>query len=561
MWVYSLYSTILRSEFYIVVNSSPFSMKPITEVAQMLGLENLVPYGRYKAKIPLEEIWKREREGKVVLITSINPTPFGEGKTTTAIGLSEALWKVGRKSVVTLREPSLGPLFGVKGGGTGGGKAQVEPSEEINMHFTGDFHAIQTAHNLLASMLNNIIYHGNKPRIDRKKILWGRVLDINDRGLRNVIVGLGENSGALLEDHFEITAASEITAIMALAKNYKDMKERLSKILVAFTKEKKPFYAKDVSAEGAMAALLRDALLPNIVQTTEGTPAIVHIGPFANIAHGHNSLLADEVGLRYSDILVTEAGFGSDLGAEKFVNIVAREGNFDISTGVIVVTAKALKYQGGVKKKHVEEKNLEALEKGSANLLRHLEIVRKLGFEPVVAINKFPKDDESEINRIIDIVEDNGVKAFISEVFNKGGEGAIELAKEISKNGMHPPRFVYKRDDDIKEKIEKIASEIYGASGVDYDAKAKKDLKIIDELGFNDFLVCMAKTQYSLTDNPRKKGAPEDFVITIRNIKISAGARFVVPILGDISTMPGLPAVPAAQSVDLTDDGTIVGLR
>ncbi|OYT59240.1 formate--tetrahydrofolate ligase [Euryarchaeota archaeon ex4484_178] len=536
-------------------------MKPITEVAQMLGLENLVPYGRYKAKIPLEEIWKREREGKVVLITSINPTPFGEGKTTTAIGLSEALWKVGRKSVVTLREPSLGPLFGVKGGGTGGGKAQVEPSEEINMHFTGDFHAIQTAHNLLASMLNNIIYHGNKPRIDRKKILWGRVLDINDRGLRNVIVGLGENSGALLEDHFEITAASEITAIMALAKNYKDMKERLSKILVAFTKEKKPFYAKDVSAEGAMAALLRDALLPNIVQTTEGTPAIVHIGPFANIAHGHNSLLADEVGLRYSDILVTEAGFGSDLGAEKFVNIVAREGNFDISTSVIVVTAKALKYQGGVKKKHVEEKNLEALEKGSANLLRHLEIVRKLGFEPVVAINKFPKDDESEINRIIDIVEDNGVKAFISEVFNKGGEGAIELAKEISKNGMHPPRFVYKRDDDIKEKIEKIASEIYGASGVDYDAKAKKDLKIIDELGFNDFLVCMAKTQYSLTDNPRKKGAPEDFVITIRNIKISAGARFVVPILGDISTMPGLPAVPAAQSVDLTDDGTIVGLR
>jgi len=536
-------------------------MLPIREIADKIGIERIVHYGDYKAKIPLEEIWKKERRGKVVLVTSINPTPFGEGKTTTAIGLSQALWRIGRKSVVTLREPSLGPLFGIKGGGTGGGAAKVEPSDEINMHFTGDFHAIQTAHNLLASMLNNIIYHGNKPRIDRKKILWGRVLDISDRSLRNVIVGLGENAGALLEDNFEITAASEITAIMALAKNYKDMKERLSNILVAFTKEGKPYYARDVKAEGAMAALLRDALLPNLVQTSEGTPAIVHIGPFANIAHGHNSILADEVGLRYSDILVTEAGFGADLGAEKFVNIVAREGNFDLSTGVIVVTAKALKYQGGVKKKHVKEKNMEALEKGSANMIRHIEIVKKLGFKPIVVVNKFPEDDEGELGKIIDIAEDYGVKAFLSEIYDKGGDGALEIAKEISRNGASKPRFVYKRDEPIKEKIARIATEIYGASGVDCDARAKKDLKLIDELGFNDFLVCMAKTQYSLTDNPRRKGAPEDFVITIRNIKISAGARFVVPILGDISTMPGLPSVPAAENVDLLDDGTIVGLR
>jgi len=536
-------------------------MKPLNEVAEMVGLENLIPCGGNKAKIPLEEIWKKPRKGKIVLVTSINPTPFGEGKTTTAIGISQALWKIGRKSIVTLREPSLGPLFGIKGGGTGGGKSAVEPSDDINMHFTGDFHAIQTAHNLLSSMLNNIIYHGNKVRIDRKRIMWGRVLDINDRSLRNVVVGLGENSGALLEDFFEITAASEITAIMALAKNYLDMKSRLADILVAFTKDKKPFYAKDVKAQGAMAALLRDALKPNLVQTTEGTPAIVHIGPFANIAHGHNSLLADEIGLRYSDILVTEAGFGSDLGAEKFVNIVSREGNFEVSSAVIVVTAKALKYQGGVKKKHVREKNMEALEKGSVNLLRHIEIVKKLGFKPIIAINRFPEDNESELNRIVDLVENNGAKAFLSEVFEKGGEGGIEIAKEIAKNGSRKPNFTYKKDEPIKEKIERIASEIYGANGVDYDARAKKDIKLIDDLGFNDFLVCMAKTQYSLTDNPRKKGAPEDFVITVRNLKISSGARFVVPILGDISTMPGLPSVPAAESVDILEDGTIVGLR
>ncbi|MCD6370120.1 MAG: formate--tetrahydrofolate ligase [Thermoplasmata archaeon] len=536
-------------------------MKPLNEVAEMVGLENLIPCGRNKAKIPLEEIWKKPRKGKIVLVTSINPTPFGEGKTTTAIGISQALWKIGRKSIVTLREPSLGPLFGVKGGGTGGGRSKVEPSDDINMHFTGDFHAIQTAHNLLSSMLNNIIYHGNKVRIDRKRIMWGRVLDINDRSLRNVVVGLGENSGALVEDFFEITAASEITAIMALATNYLDMKSRLADILVAFTKDKKPFYAKDVKAQGAMAALLRDALKPNLVQTTEGTPAIVHIGPFANIAHGHNSLLADEIGLRYSDILVTEAGFGSDLGAEKFVNIVSREGNFEVSSAVIVVTAKALKYQGGVKKKHVREKNMEALEKGSVNLLRHIEIVKKLGFKPIIAINRFPEDNESELNRIVDLVEDNGAKAFLSEVFEKGGEGGIEIAKEIAKNGSRKPNFTYKKDEPIKEKIERIASEIYGANGVDYDARAKKDIKLIDDLGFNDFLVCMAKTQYSLTDNPRKKGAPEDFVITVRNLKISSGARFVVPILGDISTMPGLPSVPAAESVDILEDGTVVGLR
>ncbi len=536
-------------------------MKQIKEVADNMGIKRIIPYGNNKAKIPLEEIWEKERRGRVILVTAINPTPYGEGKTTTAIGTSMAFWKIGKKSIVTLREPSLGPVFGIKGGGTGGGKSTVEPSDEINLHFTGDFHAIQVAHNLLASVINNSIFHKVMPDIDRKKILWKHVLDLNARELRNVIIGLGDNGGAIMEDHFEITSASEISAIIAMSKSYDEMKERLSNILVGFRIDKTPIFAKDFKVVGAMAAVLRDALLPNLVQTSEGTPAVIHAGPFANIAHGHNSLLADEVGMRYSDYLVTEAGFGSDLGAEKFVNIVSREGNFDISGAVLVATVKALKYHGGVKKKHLDEENVEAMERGSENLRRHVEIVRKLGFEPVVAINHFPQDSEKELSKLQEIVEDLHVKFAVSEVFAKGGEGAVEIAKYLENIEPRKPNYIYKIEDDIKEKIEKIATEIYGADGVNWMPKAKKDLKLVDKLGFNDFYVCMAKTQYSLSDNPKLLGAPEGFTITVRELKISSGARFIVPLLGDISTMPGLPTKPAAESIELTNDGKIVGLK
>ena len=536
-------------------------MKSIKEVAEMVGIENIIPYGYGKAKIPLSEVWKKERKGKVILVTAINPTPYGEGKTTIAIGTSQAFWKMGKTSIVTLREPSLGPVFGIKGGGTGGGKSKVEPSNDINLHFTGDFHAIQIAHNLLSSVVNNSMWHKTMPDLDRENILWGRVIDLDERSLRKVVVGLGDNGGAVMEDYFEITAASEITAIMALAKNYKDLKERLSNILVGFKTDGSPVFAKDFKVVGAMAAVLRDALLPNLVQTTEGTPAIVHIGPFANIAHGHNSILADEIGMRYSDYLVTEAGFGSDLGAEKFVNIVSRVGEFDLTGAVLVVTAKALKHHGGVKKKHLDEENVDAIEKGAGNLERHVEILKKLGFEPVVAINHFPQDSEREIDKIREIVDDLGVKFAVSEVFSQGGEGGIEIAKQFGSVEPKKPNFTYKLDDPVREKIEKIATEIYGASGVRWEHQAKKDLKIVDKLGFNDFLICMAKTQYSLSDNPKLLGAPENFEITVKRLKISSGAGFIVPILGDISTMPGLPSVPAAENIDLLDNGTIVGIR
>ncbi len=536
-------------------------MKSIKEVADMVGIENIIPYGHDKAKIPLSEIWKKERKGKVILVTAINPTPYGEGKTTTAIGTSQAFWKMGKTSIVTLREPSLGPVFGIKGGGTGGGKSKVEPSNDINLHFTGDFHAIQIAHNLLSSVVNNSMWHKTMPDLDRENILWGRVIDLDERSLRKVVVGLGDNGGAVMKDYFEITAASEITAIMAVAKDYKDLKERLSKILVGFKTDGSAVFARDFKVVGAMAAVLRDALLPNLVQTTEGTPAIVHIGPFANIAHGHNSILADEIGMRYADYLVTEGGFGSDLGAEKFVNIVSRIGEFDLTGAVLVVTAKALKHHGGVKKKHLDEENVDAIEKGAGNLERHVEIVKKLGFEPVVAINHFPQDSEREIDKLREIVEDLHVKFAVSEVFSQGGEGGIEIAKQFENVEPKKPNFTYKLEDPVREKVEKIAMEIYGASGVNWEHQAKKDLKIVDKLGFNDFLICMAKTQYSLSDDPKLLGAPENFEITVKRLKISSGVGFIVPILGDISTMPGLPSVPAAESIDLLDNGTIVGIR
>jgi len=536
-------------------------MKPIAEVAKDIGIENIIPYGHDKAKIPLEEIWKKERRAKVILVTAINPTPFGEGKTTTSIGTSMAFWQLGKRSIVTLREPSLGPVFGIKGGGTGGGKSTVEPSDEINLHFTGDFHAIQVAHNLLSTVVNNAMYHKTIPDIDRESILWGRVLDMNARELRKVVVGIGNKDGAIQEDFFEITSASEISAIVAISKSYAELKERLSNILVGFRTDGSPLFARDFKVVGAMAAVLRDALLPNLVQTSEGTPAVVHAGPFANIAHGHNSLLADEIGMRYSDYLVTEAGFGSDLGAEKFVNIVSRAGDFEISGAVLVATVKALKYHGGVKKKHLGEENIEALEKGAGNLQRHIEIVRKLGFEPVVAINHFPQDTEREISKLQELVEDMDVKFAVSEVFAQGGEGGIEIAKHLESIEPRKPKFTYKLDEPVREKVEAIATEIYGADGVKWESKAKKDLKLVEKMGFNDFYICMAKTQYSLSDNPKLLGAPEGFTITVRALKISSGAGFIVPLLGDISTMPGLPSKPAAESIDLTEDGNIVGIR
>ncbi len=536
-------------------------MRPVKDIAEELGIENIIPYGNDKAKIPLEEIWKRERKAKVVLVTAINPTPYGEGKTTTSIGTSMALWKLGKKSIVSLREPSLGPVFGIKGGGTGGGKATVEPSADINLHFTGDFHAIQIAHNLLSTVINNAIFHNVEPCLDRKKILWSKVMDLNARELRGVIEGLGHNGGAVMENHFEITSASEISAIIAISKSYADLKERLSNILVGFRNDKSPVFAKDFNVVGAMAAVLRDALLPNLVQTSEGTPAVIHGGPFANIAHGHNSILADEIGMRYSDYLVTEAGFGSDLGAEKFVNIVSRLGEFDISGAVLVATVKALKYHGGVKKKHLNEENLEAMERGAGNLMRHIGIVRKLGFEPVVAINHFPQDTDREIEKLKELVEDMNVKFAVSEVFSKGGEGGLDIAKYLLDIEPRKPRFTYNLEDDIREKVEKIATEIYGADGVVWEQQAKRDLKLVNNMGFNDFFVCMAKTQYSLSDNPKLLGAPENFEIHVRALKISSGARFVVPLLGDINTMPGLPTKPAAENIDLTDDGRIVGLH
>ena len=536
-------------------------MKRINDIANMVGIENIIPYGKNKAKIPLEEIWKKERRGKVILVTAINPTPYGEGKTTTAIGTSMAFWKIGKKSIVTLREPSLGPVFGIKGGGTGGGKSRVEPSNDINLHFTGDFHAIQIAHNLLSSLVNNAVFHKLMPDLDREKMYWGRVIDLNERSLRKVVVGLGDNGGAVMEDYFEITSASEISAIMAIVKNYVELKKKLENIFVGFKTDGTPVFAKDFNGIGAMAAVLRDALLPNLVQTTEGTPAIVHMGPFANIAHGHNSILADEIGMRYSDYLVTEAGFGSDLGAEKFVNIVSRIGDFDISGAVLVATAKALKHHGGVKKKHLQEENVEAIEKGAGNLRRHVEIVRKLGFEPVVAINHFPQDSEKELDKLQEITSELKVKFAVSEVFAKGGEGGVEIARYLENIEPRKPNFTYNLDETIREKVEKIATEIYGASGVVWESKAKKGLKIVDKLGFENFLVCMAKTQYSLSDNPKLVGAPENFEITVKSLKISSGAGFIVPILGDISTMPGLPSKPAAETIYLEDNGTIVGIR
>ena len=543
-------------------------LEDIREIAKKAGISEgyLELYGNYKAKVNLSIFneLKGKQDGKLILVTAINPTPAGEGKTTTSIGLSMALNRLGKKSIVTLREPSLGPVFGIKGGAAGGGYSQVLPMEDINLHFTGDFHAVNSAHNLLSAMIDNHIHQGNELGIDARRIAWRRAIDMNDRALRSIVVGLGGvSNGFPREDGFDITPASEIMAILGLSLNYRDLKERLGNIIAAYTRKREPITAKDLKANGAMAALLRDALKPNLVQTIENTPAFVHIGPFGNIAHGTNSILATKLSLKLAEITVTEAGFGADLGAEKFLNIVSRIGGFSPDVTVIVASIRALKFHGGVPKDQLAEENVEALERGFGNLEKHIENIAKFGIPSVVAINRFPTDTDAEIKKLSELLEKKGVRFALSEVWAKGSEGGVELAEKVLdalENEKPNYRPIYEIDMPLKEKIERIAKEIYGADGVEYTSKALKALERYEKMGFRDAYICMAKTQYSLSDNPKLLGRPKGFKINVREVRLAAGSRFVIPITGDIMTMPGLPKVPAAVNVDLTDDGEILGV-
>lgn len=543
-------------------------LKPITEIAKELGIseEELEQYGRYKAKInnSLMDRLKDKPDGKLVLVTAINPTPAGEGKTTTNVGLSMALDRIGKKVMTTLREPSLGPCFGIKGGAAGGGYSQVVPMEDINLHFTGDFHAITSAHNLLAAMLDNHIHQGNKLRIVTKNIVWDRAVDMNDRALRHIVIGMGaKGDGVTRESSFKITVASEIMAILCLAEGITDLKERLGRMIVAYDEDKKPVTAKDLNAVGAMALLLKDAIKPNLVQTIENTPAIVHGGPFANIAHGCNSVVATKTALKLADYVITEAGFGADLGAEKFLDIKCRYAGLKPDAVVIVATIRALKYNGEKPLKELSEEDLVALRKGAKNLERHIDNISKYGIPSVVAINRFPTDADNEIELLKEICEEKGVSVVLSEVFTKGGEGGIELAEKvvnICENEESNFKPIYSLDMSIKEKIEKIAKEIYGADGVNYEANAEKQIENLTELGFDKLPVCIAKTQYSFSDDPNALGAPSGFKINVRDVKVSAGAGFIVILTGQIMTMPGLPRVPHAEGMDICPDGTIVGL-
>lgn len=546
-------------------------MLKITALAEKLGIreDELEPYGHYKAKINQSYIDRRraEKDGKLVLVTAINPTPAGEGKTTTSIGLSEGMHRLGVNSVLALREPSLGPVFGIKGGAAGGGYAQVVPMEDINLHFTGDLHAITAANNLLCALLDNHLQQGNALGIDPRQIQVKRCLDMNDRALRNCIVGLGSRvDGVPREDHFCITVASEVMAILCLADDLNDLKKRLGKILVAYTYDGKPVTAADLNAVGAMTALLKDAINPNLVQTLENNPAIIHGGPFANIAHGCNSVRATRLALKLGDYCITEAGFGSDLGAEKFFDIKCRAAGLKPDCVVLVATIRALKYNGGIPKTELSAENLDALKKGIVNLKTHIENMHKFGVPVVVAINHFATDSEAEIAYIRSFCEEMGVSVAFSDVFLKGGEGGIELAKAVietvekcgnCQTDFHP---LYDVNLSIKGKLETIAKEIYRADGVSFTAAAEKELKRIESLGFGNLPVCVAKTQYSLSDDPAKLGKPEHFTVTVRDLKISAGAGFIVALTGEIMTMPGLPRVPAANNIDVADDGTISGL-
>ena len=543
-------------------------MLPITEVVKEIGLtaDDLELYGKYKAKISNEYLKKIEgnKKGKLILVTAINPTPAGEGKTTTSVGLGQAFGKLGKKAIIALREPSLGPCFGIKGGAAGGGYAQVVPMEDLNLHFTGDFHAITSANNLLAALLDNHIQQGNALRIDTRQIVWKRCLDMNDRVLRNVVVGLGNKTdGFVREDHFVITVASEIMAILCLATDLEDLKDRLGKIIVAYDLDGKPVTAKDLQAVGAMAALLKDAILPNVIQTLEHTPALVHGGPFANIAHGCNSVRATTVALSMADYVVTEAGFGADLGAEKFFDIKCRQAGLSPDAVVLVATIRALKYNGGVPKAELSAENVEALEKGIVNLEKHIENLQKYKVPVVVTLNSFVTDSEAEIAFVKQFCEERGCEFAISEVWEKGGEGGIALAEKVLKTLEEKESHfapLYPRELPLTEKIETVAKEIYGAKGVNYTAAAKKQLAKLTELGFGDLPVCMAKTQYSLSDDPTLLGRPKDFDITVREAYVSAGAGFVVVLTGAVMTMPGLPKQPAAFGIDVDESGKITGL-
>ena len=540
---------------------------PIQEVAERAGVDSghLIPYGFDKAKVDYSLLnEKTDHSSKLVLVTAINPTPAGEGKTTTTIGLADALRRRGVKSAVALREPSLGPVFGVKGGAAGGGYAQVIPMEDINLHFTGDFHAIGAANNLLAAMLDNHIQQGNKLGIDVKRITWKRVVDMNDRQLRHVIDGIGGKAqGVPREDGFDITVASEVMAILCLATSISDLKQRLGQIVVGYSYEGKPVTAFDLHAQGAMAALLKDALKPNLVQTLEGTPAFVHGGPFANIAHGCNSVMATRMAMRFGDVAITEAGFGADLGAEKFLDIKCRMTGIRPSAVVIVATARALKYNGGVAKTDLNEENLEALSAGMPNLLRHVDNIQNVfGLPCVVAINRFPTDTEAELKLIEDECSKQGVNVKLSEVWAKGSEGALDLADEVLRLIDEPSelKFAYEDGASVEDALNAIAKKVYRADGVEFTPAAKRQLKELHENGFGNLPVCVAKTQYSFTDNARALGAPEHFTITVRELKVSAGAHFVVALTGNVLTMPGLPKVPAAENIDVDDEGNITGL-
>ena len=542
--------------------------KNIAEIAEELGIpeEYVEMYGRYKAKIDYRFLKENadKKDGKLILVTAINPTPAGEGKTTTTVGLSDALRKIGKKSVVALREPSLGPVFGIKGGAAGGGYAQVVPMEDINLHFTGDFHAIGAANNLLAAMLDNHIQQGNSLNIDPRRITWKRAVDMNDRQLRNIIDGLGARSdGTPRQDGFDITVASEVMAVLCLASDIPDLKSRLARIVVGYTYDNQPVTAGDLKAQGAMAALLKDALKPNLVQTLEHTPAFIHGGPFANIAHGCNSVTATRMALKLGEYAVTEAGFGADLGAEKFLDIKCRMAGLKPNAVVIVATVRALKHNGGVNKVDLGKENLEALEKGMPNLLQHVDNITNVYKLPcVVAINRFPTDTEAELKLIEDRCRELGVNVALSEVWAKGGEGGIKLAEEVVRLCEQPNDFTYSYDLNmsIMEKLETIARRIYHADGVDLVGNASKQLIQLESMCFSDLPICMAKTQYSFTDDPNKLGAPHNFRISVRNLKVSAGAGFIVALTGDIMTMPGLPKVPAAEKIDVDENGRITGL-
>lgn len=544
------------------------TMLPIEEVAASMGIERkaLELYGDYKAKVNEGEIagLAERKNGKLILVTAISPTPAGEGKTTTVVGLGDALQKIGKKTAIALREPSLGPVFGMKGGAAGGGYAQVVPMEDINLHFTGDFHAIGAANNLLAAMIDNHIHHGNECNLDPRKIKWKRALDMNDRQLRYIVDGLhGKANGTPREDGFQITVASEIMAIFCLSHSIEDLKEKLKKIVIGYTTDDHPVTVEQLKAHGAMTALLKDAMKPNLVQTLEHTPAFVHGGPFANIAHGCNSVKATSLALKYADYVVTEAGFGADLGAEKFIDIKCRLSGLRPAAAVVVATVRALKMHGGVPKSELDSENLVALEKGLPNLLKHLENMQDVfGMSAVVAVNKFPTDSEAELQRVEEKCKELGVEVVISDVWANGGTGGEALAEEVvhlteQENQL---RFTYDLEDTLTEKIEKLVQKIYGGDGIDITAGASKEIQRLESLGYGDLPVCMAKTQYSFSDDPKKIGRPLDFNVTIRDVNLSAGAGFIVVLTGAILTMPGLPKTPSAEIIDVNEDGYIVGL-